>query len=521
MARRSTKHNYFDFLEVERLYNKRLKAEDDARARRDAMLAAAALVYRPVNNLPYELLTEIFTLAVTNQFADELCLGRVCPSSIIPMAGSISQVCQRWRALMLGTWMRHLWSYVFVPSPTTVKEARFFLPQVSLCLERSGDTPLRIIIHIDPRLSFGTAQRRLYTNYCNRLLARSTSWSKASIVCSGSFSEFSAYLHDCQLPMLTHLRLAFAIDNPHGRSHVLDRLAPHLQCVEMIQTFHTTIFSPGWSRVTRVRIGDQSTHLFFCLLILLECPRIEDYQFAYCAEHTDDLNLRVLRQCPRVKYLRIIAYGDHLEHRSSLAHAFAYLQMPMLESLQIDSASTTWHSDSFLSFLSSSPLETLELKCNGLTEWQLIRILERVPWLLHLKVYETVDVCDFFKHEHLTALTDELILRLTVDRKEFNTKRCLVPLLQTIDLQGSQFLSAYFVDMIRSRWFGLQREDGYNKRLLTAGAGLSTVAQLESVKLHLLPMKSHYAIQPTSHPEVLNSLGELEAEGLTVEITVY
>ena len=87
--------------------------------------------FLPINRLPTETLSHIFDLVCT-QDQDH---GQVYPRHAMKLA----QVCAQWRSNMISTPL--LWSTIHVSQNT---QPEF----ITLCLERSKDVPLEIILEI-------------------------------------------------------------------------------------------------------------------------------------------------------------------------------------------------------------------------------------------------------------------------------------------------------------------------------------------------------------------------------------
>ncbi|KAG8741221.1 hypothetical protein FRC12_015741, partial [Ceratobasidium sp. 428] len=94
----------------------------------------------PINLLPLELFSRIFTFAIASS---SRYIGFDGPSPLLV----ISSVCSKWRQIAIGT--RPFWSYInLIGPPLTVNSSSSTTEVTRLWLERSRGTPLHLSINL-------------------------------------------------------------------------------------------------------------------------------------------------------------------------------------------------------------------------------------------------------------------------------------------------------------------------------------------------------------------------------------
>ncbi|KAJ7593445.1 hypothetical protein C8J56DRAFT_1045899 [Mycena floridula] len=448
---------------------RRYHARANKAAAKESIAAAESVDDRDLG-FPVEILRNIFSLATHGQFWEELDRCRPCPAGLVPAAISIASVCRSWRAVMTHIAMKDSWSFIYAPCSRSVGQAKSYEKHISRCADLSRRSPLRILLHMDGTgIGSGPLDpaRIIYIQSLHRLLQTCQLWRTVSITVTASVNFAAVILGRARvqgkMPLMKSLRLDLRNLKDEGllrgSTSVLAGLAFGLRCLDWQHGFKSTsIFDPGWKSLTQIRIADRSAGLQQCLRVLELCYHLEEYQFTYDARDCYRVSLTAPpHKCRYLHTLRILPVSSHTmvpqdihpSHFVSLGTMLGGFIMPFLADLRIESIYSTWYSDLTPGFLQQTSLTTLDIRCDELTEFQLVKCLASIPSLLHLKLAETAQVRDFFNQKHTMTITDEVILRLTHGVTKFDSP-CLLPHLQTLDMEGAHFSMALFVKMSHS-----------------------------------------------------------------------
>lgn len=456
-----------------------------------------------VTRLPYEILGEIFLFAVVEQFYADADL--VNPK-IIPVIHHLAQVCRGWRDA--GRRCPRAWTFITLPLSFLARHAKYHLNRVKEALHFSKAVEqLHVRIFVTSQADMWTAQggTRMYVPRQQKiaqdeLLRHSRRWKHLTVVAADPRNVTSAIVEATCMQPISSMPL---LESVHARFLGADRtaqintiffdLAPNLRRFRLASRSHFHLLKLPCQTLESLSFTKSNSLLTLSDLHL--CKRLEHFQFSYQtssavtqARLNDILHSDVSETIPTLlRTLSIIAEGaaDPPTEGVSLAAALSRFRTPELATLRIHSTTVAWFGTGAIpehrtstreerkrgvgvsaNLLSYNPLAlpptmpvflaqavgltTLELKCDHLTEWMLTECIRAAPGLLHLSVGRT-QTCDAV--DYSIPLGNGLIRRLTKDKGHPNEIPIplLVPVLETLDIEGQNFSLTLFADMLDSR----------------------------------------------------------------------
>lgn len=449
-------------------------------------------------NIPMEVLAQIFMAAVVQEYeADDAQERNSLCTMDAPMI--FMAVCRSWKTIT--TLNPHLFCFIRlslnIPDALAKKQER----RLKMWLGRSGGLMLSVKI-------FGTTMPHLYSmtgqaqNFAlQSVISHSQRWQNATVLIDGDLSDAPTSSSDLQWPWPALRSLRIGALQPHKvvANLILDGFehAPELRTLD-IGLQPSKVVLP-WHRLTRISTHAESK-LEECMGILVHCKALEEFEFKYSSsEHVHEYPK--LPKLPNLRVLSLIVCDstDLSAMQPSVPGFGGILKsltaVPGLVDFRLHSF-TQWYQYEVVAFLSrvSRTLRRLEFRCDLLTDYDLSQCLREVPSLHHLSLAETAQPRPYEEPVYCITVSNELLQRLTYGTGPING---LLSSLRSLEIEGSHFTTAFFVNMVQSRW------------ILPEGVHGS---RLETVTLKLLkPSAARYP----GHEEEISRLKKL---GIPVQV---
>lgn len=474
---------------------------------------------RSIHAVPREVMARIFLFAASEQFWKQMEQHQVNVDALLPVSDVVPRVCRRWRVITMSS--PALWSYIYF-SNTQLKsdfghaaiERQY--AWIKKSLRASQALPLHVLMTIRSNFSTPDLLDHIRTlGAFEKLCAASKRWIALAVSVNGAPSDLARFFYFGKLlyaPQDSSRRVSFAtlkslklsFTQPSavlGPSLVID--APLLKIFEFNSGIPPKALHLPWAQLTHVSMSPKS-QLIDGLTVLTLCPLLEEFSFAFSpAAMTNNIPHFDPVQDSRLRMLRVTVYGYCAQGpAATLGQLFKNLGVfPKLAELHVYST-YQWHQNEFLEFLSNHEgLHSLSLRCDLLTEYELIQCLRALPSLRSLMVRESDLRRQYPDRRYLISLTDEVIQRLTPGCKTFNDPAgCLLPKLETLELEGSHFCVDLFSRMVEARW--------------RTPAIPDNIACLDSVTLCLMNAE----VQVVRHYEALDRLEMFRQEGMKVRV---
>lgn len=387
--------------------------------------ASASLLAPPA--LPTEILSKIFLHCADID-------GSLSAVNTIHVPLLLTKICRSWRTIAIGT--RSLWSRLYLsihPNATDQTDL------VSTWLTRSGAYPLQIYIMWNSPPFFPSHA------VLDILVQHSNHWRSMYF-----FLPMPAYRSLApirgNLPILTELSLG--THDPPLTDPILDIFAsaPKLRSFECVN-LDPYLFSVPWASLTHIPIMTVSVD--DALDILRRAPRLKSGSFI-CTD-SDDLGPHHIPRPHSVRHknlheLAVLApaWLPALEPRALLQ----YLTAPALQSLRICNIGWPFGTHLVTFVARVDALQSLYLRKTALSEHDVLTVLELLPTLKHLALLSS---------SMYTMAADLVLDRLTL---RSIAKKPLVPRLETLEITLPDALSMEFVELLESRWYVKEDEDG-------------------------------------------------------------
>ncbi|KAJ7204951.1 hypothetical protein GGX14DRAFT_569091 [Mycena pura] len=412
-------------------------------------------LWAPVRRLPSEILEEIFaypdiTRVYPSDFANYL--KDLAQASL----RTLSQVCARWRAIVMGT--PALWSTITVNhSLWKLDVAQVATDLLYFSLERSGDVPLTLHIR-------GTMMTMRYHETPLDMLAQhSTRWRTISLDCSLPTLQHLLSITDT-LPLLENFSFNNVRDGsnlivPRGTTLLDAVTVPRLRTLVIpggslshfstvhLNQLHRLQLNKVWSREVATVISAMSrlsTVNYFRLEIDL-WSESQPLQLGVADTESDVGDLTI----------RLTGKFDRLQSEEVLEAIFNALTLPNLRELDLESGKykhfpLAWPHPQFLALCARSAFDThlhsLCLYDVTITEPQLLQCLIALPVLEHLAISDHKRFRS--RGVDLKLITDSLLRALT----RTSEVPALVPLLESLSLRSrNRFTDTVFLDLVVSR----------------------------------------------------------------------
>ncbi|KAF9072209.1 hypothetical protein BDP27DRAFT_1320915, partial [Rhodocollybia butyracea] len=336
---------------------------------------------------------------------------------------AVSSVCSRWRMLALSS--PSLWANIGVVMPSPLDGTKSFIgfaDAVAQYLERSGDWPLRFMLHIHDT-HYNTEQ-----SFFTSLTQHAHRWKTFAYSGSHSLTDHMT-LSELQFPLLEELDIV-----------TWERQEMSL-CALATSEVHTSKAPYHQLRHLKLLYSDSRF-----MEILHKCPSVESLEL-------DDLETYDPEHSAHYTSHNITSLS--LKSKYDLKSYFLCFDLPSLNVIVIDGhegASDNWPTEPFITFISRSScmISTFTLRNVSLSDSDLITALQVMRSLLHLEV----QIEDKWGHAQYSPITSNLISSLI---QYESTSILLVPKLHTLHLVSQhdtgKFDDSAFVRMVESRWF--------------------------------------------------------------------
>jgi hypothetical protein len=356
----------------------------------ESRLEQAVRLQSPVQRLPSELLSTIFTIGV---------FGFDEQDSV--MVSTLMLVCRYWADVALKTPV--LWSIISVSNHDSLGKAR-------RKLARSKSVPLDITINFSPRAerSDGVTENVIHAMD----LVRPALWRTKSFRLSVPNRALAhAALLRCQedAPMLEFLsiRIFFSMQEDHYTSFPLPLFN---SCTPRLRSCSFTSFNFGWDTrlACRLRIlklegyhNGSSPSVETLIGILRQCSELEelalrnmsDVEVDSCSAPEEEIDLPKVIQLRRLTKASFY-YAGVTRTRLLLGQ----ISFPALETLELyyfDNLTPILHHLRTQS-LTSLPLRSLKIESSFFNELTLVKLLGRLPSLVNLELVDVEDVTSNF-----------------------------------------------------------------------------------------------------------------------------
>ncbi|KAF9072207.1 hypothetical protein BDP27DRAFT_1418359 [Rhodocollybia butyracea] len=390
----------------------------------------------PMRKLSNEILLHIFKLATMHW-------THISSHHLPPYNGNQLSML-RWRALALSS--PSLWANISVEMPTPPPDERKplvgFIRTVARYLERSDDSPLKLMLYIQ-----GVPHEEMQA-LISSLTQHVHRWETFTYSGHYPLRRHSSWCGS-HLPLLAELELDIDTSEQDDELSGFDlhcfKDAPRL-CALTTTEVPTSMVPYHQLRHLKLRNSNSSL-----VEMLQRCPSIKSLELegweGYHTEYSEHYTSR------NITSLAIIIEGYQ---GSYLELVFFTFDLPSLNTIVLDGYEGGWVSlptETFISFISRSScmITTFTLRSIPLSDLDLIAVLHVMPSLLHLEIED-------YKWGYLHAqytITLNLISRLI---QHESTSISLVPKLHTLHLLSQcrhtgTFDDSTFVSMVESRWF--------------------------------------------------------------------
>lgn len=450
--------------------------------------------------------------------------------------GRLAQVCRTWKAIIFGC--ERLWSDVYFSIDFTWEQSAHLRNVLGLCGSK-------IPLNVSMELSFRADNRNKWRDYIHRntyppvfhvLLKTAHRWRTVRLRVEGYGPDLTVNRWDrwftrgnswVPQPLVELRHLTLSCDLKHslyckaktqadGDSFTTQRtlLAPNLRSVKFEDCCYPVSISLPWKQLNNIQF-DGLFSMNHCQLVVAKTCRLLQLEIAFSTTTLsmpeDNGETELVNHY--LESLHVICLGEETD-RSSLPLFFDRLRLPRLKQLSISGIhgfasgqGTGWCTKEFGGFLRRSPsLEALELRCDNMTDYSLIKLFrdnnEQLKGLKRLVLKRLpAEKGGARSQSRPILITDELLRRMN-PRNPFQSESCLLPRLEHLEMEGGNFDLNIFVDMVQARW--------------DVDSVPATTRYLRSVVLYLDHPGSYGIMPKLEEDSALRRLDILEDEGLDV-----
>ncbi|KAJ7024327.1 hypothetical protein C8F04DRAFT_164843 [Mycena alexandri] len=415
------------------------------RERERDVLAALRLMIVPIGQLPTELISEIFKLAVHTAVLKTATREGIWPVSSTMYASTraalhkalcLSQVCGHWRRVAFST--RQLWAEGVVDIHFNKGMTDPYLDGFKSLLTRSTPYPLSVSL-----VGSDTAAVDSLRRIADIIVPTAYRWRNLRINME-SFRHFN----DISLGTFEALERLYIYDFSEQTSPVTAfQSCPRLRefTLKSGEESKMYLIQVPWQNLTHLNIYDES--LGGCRTALLQCSNLTSATIATSydwdfAPGGVDSPIIVL---PFLETLKLTFYGFVEGDIDGIAAFFMPLSLPSLKSIDLEfnpNEDETWPRAVFSEFQNRSPkLQEIALLFSSIDASGLIALLRHGPSL------QTLDIQNSW-----SCVGEDFFEALYYDQAD---SAPLAPKLENIHLEsvGDDFEEIYLEDAIRSRWW--------------------------------------------------------------------
>ncbi|KAJ7438938.1 hypothetical protein B0H11DRAFT_2103462 [Mycena galericulata] len=418
----------------------------------------------PIRRLPSEILGEIF--AVNSAALWDADIGTSGPRMMDRLVQrplmNLSQVCARWRAIVMGTpsfWTQIQLDGLLLRTHTTLSRTHPLADQamkfLQSTLQRGGDLPLTVRVTNDT-----TSPLDQYRPALELLAQHSKRWRFAEISCS--FAELQYFSHaKGKLPLLEtlYLNIQEAGAEPISMFEVAPRLRnlfiagdplPHVSrpSSEQLQVIgYTNLASTDIATAVSSMSALSQMNTFHLQFFLDDWTEIR----------SANIQLAITPTASDIRCLLVEVEGEFYRRhcQQALDEIVASLTLPHLEELKFRSKEyprfpLVWTQTPFLSLSTRSAfhdhLHSLSIADVHITEVQLLQCLITLPSLRQLEISDHIRLRG--RGVNFVLITDSLLRALTWTPEP----GCLVPRLNVLRMRSRlEFNEDVYLQLVRSR----------------------------------------------------------------------